>query len=128
MKSFIKVSFIILTIFMISLPLKAQTREEVKLFFDLNAQIILEMAHKNSTMISSNVIVFDSDESNYEYKVVIEINYKGFVNNHIIKAYIYIENFPRKFIWGADTNSFSINNAAEAVLEELKVKWSEYEF
>jgi hypothetical protein len=69
------------------------------------------------------VKVIDSDDSEYDYKVIIKINYKGILKNHNLKCFIYFENYPRKFIWGSDTNSFSYNNSPDVVLEELKDKW-----
>lgn len=106
----------------------SQDREEIQIFFNEFSHQILSLAHKNSTFISSDVQVVDSDESDFEYKVIISISYKGLINNHILKCYTYIEDFPRRFVWGTDTNTFDFNNSPETVLEELKEKWSKYKF
>lgn len=108
--------------------LYAQNKNELKKFFKEHSADILTLAHKNSTLITSDVEVVDSDDSDFDYKIIIVINYKGFVKNHTLKCYIYFEDYPKKFIWGTDTNSFEFNNAAEVVLEELKDKWSKYKY
>lgn len=106
----------------------AQNKNDLQKFFKDHSADILTLAHKNSTLITSEVEVVDSDDSDFDYKIIIVINYKGFIKNHTLKCYVYFEDYPRKFIWGTDTNSFEFNNSAEVVLEELKDKWSKYEY
>ena len=113
----------------LSLPYSyAQNEKELQKFFKDHSADVLTLAHKNSTLITLEVEVVDSDDSDFDYKIIIVINYKGFIKNHTLKCYVYFEDYPRKFIWGTDTNSFEFNNAAEVVLEELKDKWSKYEY
>ena len=104
----------------------SQNKEEIQIFFKEQSANILALAHENSTLKSSEVEVTESDDSEFDYKVIMIINYKGFFKNHILKCYIYFEDYPREFIWGTDTNSFDINNSPEVVLEDLKDKWSKY--
>ncbi len=106
----------------------AQNEKELQKFFKDHSADVLTLAHKNSTLITSEVEVVDSYDSDFDYKIIIVINYKGFIKNHTLKCYVYFEDYPRKFIWGTDTNSFEFNNAPEVVLEELKDKWSKYEY
>lgn len=106
----------------------AQNKTDLQRFFKEYSADILALAHKNSTLITSEVEVVDSDDSDFEYKVIIVINYKGFIKNHTLKCYIYFEDYPRKFIWGTDTNLFEFNKEPDVVLEELKDKWSKYDY
>jgi len=105
-----------------------QSEKEIKSFFSDYSGLILSLAHNNSTLINSNIDIDESDDSEYEYKVILIISYKGFFKNHSLKCYIYFEDYPRKFIWGTDTNSFDFNNGPEVVFEELKDKWSKYDY
>jgi uncharacterized protein YpmS len=126
--SFYLISIIFVLITFLFLPSYAQNKEDLQNFFQENSPQILSLAHKNSTFINSDVEVVDSDESDYDYKVIVTVNYKGFIKNHTLRSYIYFEDYPRKFIWGTDTNSFSVNNGPDVVLEELKDKWSKYDY
>lgn len=129
MKKIISVKFLLcFIILLVSIPSFPQNKNDIEKFFRENSSLILLLAHKNSTLINSEVEVIDSDDSDFDYKVIIVIKYKGFIKNHTLKCFVYFEDYPRKFIWGTDTNSFEFNNPAEVVLEELKDKWSKYKY
>lgn len=104
----------------------SQSKSEIENFFKDQASLICSLAHKNSTFIGSEIEVIDSDDIEYEYKVIVTINYKGFIKNHNLKSFIYFENYPRKFVWGSDTNTFKINTEPDIVIEELKYKWNKF--
>ncbi len=123
----LKSILVVLVLFLI-VPTYAQNKEDIQNFFEEHSSQILSLAHKNSTLISSQVEVIESDDSDFEYKVIVTINYKGFIKNNIIKCYVYFEDYPRKFIWGNDTNTYKINSPPDTVLEELKDKWSKYKY
>jgi hypothetical protein len=124
-KLFIPTMFLLILSFHLG-NLNAQSEKEIKNFFQDNIPLILSLAHKNSTLISSEIEIIDSDDSEFDYKVVITINYKGFLKNHTLKCFTYFEDYPQKFIWGSDTNSFKYNNEPELVLEELKYSWNKF--
>jgi len=126
MKKRLFTTFILLILLFNVVNLIAQSEKEIKNFFQENVPLILSLAHKNSTLISSEIEIIDSDDSEFDYKVVITINYKGFLKNHTLKCFTYFEDYPQKFIWGSDTNSFKYNNEPELVLEELKYSWNKF--
>jgi hypothetical protein len=89
-------------------------------------EFILKKAHTNSKFISSEVIVEEKNISDADYRIVLTIHYKGFWKNHILKCFIYWEDYPQKFIWGSNTNTFKIKTDPVAVLEELRENWNKW--
>lgn len=126
MKNLSIIFILLLQLFLFNKEILSQSKDELTQFFQNNASLILSLAHKNSTLISAQVEVNESDDTEFMYKIVITMNYKGFVKNHTLKAFVYFEDYPRKFAWGKDTNSFKINTEPDVVLEELKDAWSKF--
>lgn len=126
MKNLSIILIILFQLFLFNKYTYPQSKDELIQFFQDNASLILSLAHKNSTLISAQVEVNESDDTEFMHKIVITMKYKGFVKNHTLKAFVYFEDYPRKFTWGKDTNSFKINTEPEVVLEELKDAWSKF--
>lgn len=110
------------------LNLNAQSFEKIDAFLSENINFILESAHKNSTLISFETTVEEDESGEADTKAVITIHYKGFIKNHKLKCIVYFEDFPVKFVWGTDSNAFEINTEKDAMLEELKIRWSAFKF
>ncbi len=126
MKNLSIILILMIQLFFFSQEMLPQSKDKLIRFFQDNASLILSLAHKNSTLLSAQVEVNESDDTEFMHKIVITMNYKGFVKNHTIKAFVYFEDYPRKFAWGKDTNSFKISTEPEVVLEELKDAWSKF--
>ncbi|MBN2570583.1 MAG: hypothetical protein JXA68_00525 [Ignavibacteriales bacterium] len=124
-KRFNRNIFFAFLLFLIFSNIYSQSKSTIQQFFLDQAPDILNLAHENSTFQNAEVEIVNSNDLEFDYKITITIDYKGFFKNHTLKCYVYFKGYPRKFIWGTDTNFFKINNDADVVLEELKDKWSE---
>lgn len=127
MSSFINAFLkIVLIIFLFTPSYFSQSIEDLQSFFEKNSNFILKRAHNNSELIKSLIKVETSLEEDYEFKIVIDLNYKGFIKQHNLKCYIYFEGEPLKFVWGEDSNWFKIKTDSEVILEELKELWQDW--
>lgn len=104
----------------------AQSSGDLQKFFEDHVNFILKKAHSHSELLDSKVEVSEAVGEEYDFKVTIEVHYKGFFKKHSLKTYIYFLAQPLKFIWGEDSNFFKPKTNAEIVLESLKEKWSNW--
>jgi len=119
-------SKIIFLIFFLSSTILVSGQNNIKHFVENNSSFILKRAHLNSTFISDSVKVEETDESNFDYKCILTIKYKGFIKYHSLKCYIYFDDGPKKFIWGIDSNWFKTQTDKNAMVEELKELWLKF--
>ncbi len=122
----LKYLFIASIIFWITL--NAQSEEKIAEFLKINSAFILVNAHHNSSLIRSEIEISEDESGEAEWKAVLNIYYKGFLKHHRLKCFIYFDEYPVKFIWGSDSNAFAIKTTQESMLEELKLKWNNFEF
>lgn len=100
-------------------PVFAQNRETISKFFKDQSTNIYEIAYKNSISISSEIKTLEADDSNFVYKIILEINYRGFVQDHKSDCFIYIKDFPASYLC-LDSNRFNLYTNKIAMIEKLK--------
>jgi len=126
-KELILIQAIFIVFFISNISTLAQDEEDLTAFIKDYQELILERAHSTSTFYSSEIIIEDENLEDADYRVILTINYKGLIKTHKLVCYLYFKDYPTKFVWGNDTNAFDINTKEDAMIEELKKLWNDWE-